>query len=280
LSPRALHRLVQQAQNARFFNEWLARPPYSDFHPAFKDVVAKLARWPAPNEYGEIAASVRTSVPLLPRFVPQDRAALERAGGYEQHVASLREVPTRREHWHDFFNMAVWAHFPAVRWALNELHTSAASGRADPRNGRTPEQNMASQLDESGMLVTSSSPSLLEDLRALRYKRVFWERRDELAETTRFWLIGHGTLESLLSPHLGLATKALLFEVQALPNLADADAFRVELDQRASRAIRELGCELRRFDPVPVMGIPGYCDNGFSEFYDDARYFRFQRRGG
>jgi len=148
----------------------------------------------------------------------------------------------------------------------------------DPRNGRAPLQNVVAQLDESGMLVTSSSPSLLDDLRRLSFKRVFWERRDELAETTRFWLIGHGTLESLLSPHLGLATKALLLDIDAVPKPADDDAFRAELDQRAATIIRSIRSEQRRFDPVPVMGIPGYCDNDFAEFYDNARYFRFQRR--
>jgi len=278
LSPRALHRLVQQAQNARFSNDWLARRPYCDFHPAFRAAVASLTRWPEPAEYDDLAARVPNNQTILPRFIEQDRAALETAGGYEQHVARLRAVPTRPHHWHDFFNMAVWAHFPAVRWALNELHTAEGPQQPDPRNGRTPAQNLAAQLDESGMLVTSSSPSLLDDLRRLSFKRVFWERRDELAETTRFWLIGHGTLESLLSPHLGLATKALLLDIDAVPKPADDDAFRAELDQRAATIIRSIRSEQRRFDPVPVMGIPGYCDNDFAEFYDNARYFRFQRR--
>jgi len=240
--------------------------------------VARLTSWPEPADYDEIAAHVPNGRTVLPRFVMQDRAGLERAGGYEQHVARSRAVPTRPHHWHDFFNMAVWAHFPAVRWALNELHTAGGVAPPDPRNGRTPEQNMAAQLDESGMIVASSSPTLLDDLRRLSFKRVFWEKRDELLATTRFWLIGHGTLESLLSPHLGLATKALLLDIESLPEPADEDALRVELDQRAAAIIRSLRSGQRPLDPVPVMGIPGYAANDFSEFYDDARYFRFQRR--
>jgi hypothetical protein len=31
-------------------------------------------------------------------------------------------------------------------------------------------------------------------------------------------------------------------------------------------------------DPIPLLGIPDYADNAAAEFYDDARYFRFQRR--
>ncbi|HVY31413.1 MAG TPA: DUF3025 domain-containing protein [Polyangiaceae bacterium] len=282
-SLRALHRAVQAQHNARFTTDWLARPPYSHFHPAFCAAAATLSDWPEPDQYGALVAAVpQAAGQELPRFVLQDRAALAEAGGYEQHVAALRAVPTRPRHWHDFFNMAVWAHFPAARWALNELHVDARLGPKDPRNGRAPQQNVVAQFDESGLIVTSTSASLLSDLRALRFKRVFWERRAELLETTRFWLIGHGTLESLLAPHLGLACKALLMVVSSAPDsvaLPPSDAFRHEVDARAAQSIRSWRAGAPMLDPVPVLGIPGFAANEFGEFYDDARYFRFQRRG-
>ncbi len=278
-SPRALHRAAQAELNARFFTDWLARPPYTAFHPAFRAATAALSSWPEPEQYAALADVVpRAATVELPRFVRQDRAALDQAGGYERHVARLRAVPTRPQHWHDFFNMAVWAHFPAVRWALNALHVDATLGPKDPRNGRAPAQNVVAQFDESGMIVTSSSQGLLDDLRALRFKRVFWERRAELLETTQFWLIGHGSLESLLAPHLGLAAKAILLDVPANSAQHDQDALRQAIDARAGSLIQTWRAGAPVLDPIPVLGIPGYCENDSAELYDDARYFRFQRR--
>lgn len=278
---RAIHRAAQAELNAGFFTSWLERPPYRDLDPRFVSAVASARDWPVPEEYDELAGCVPPApvhAAALPRFVVQDLPALQRLGGYEQHVARVRAVPTRPRNWHDFFNMSVWAHFPELRWALNALHVDEALGPKDPRNGRAPAQNVAAQFDESGMLVASSSPGVLEDLRALRFKRVFWERREELAETTRFWVIGHGTLESLLTPHLGLASKAALLELPEPPWRCDPDSLRHELDARVAALVRGWRFATPVLDPVPVLGIPGYADNAAPEFYDDARYFRFERR--
>lgn len=213
----------------------------------------------------------------MPRFVLQSRERLARFGGYERHVAEIGQVPTREQSWHDFFNMAVWAHFPRTRWALNRVHTAPTRARVDPRNGRTPRQNLAAQLDESGIIVASSDRELLEDLRALRFKSALWHRRGELLATTCFRIVGHGTLESLLSPHPALACKAVLLELTRPAAEYHDDALRFELDERAAREVDGWGEEPARLAPLPVLGIPGYADNEHEAFYDDARYFRVQR---
>src|SRR4051812_32346332 len=184
-----------------------------------------------PEEYDALRRLVPQAGDVeLPRFVSQKRADVERAGGYEQHVARLAAVPTRPENWHDFFNMVVWAHFPKLRWALNALHVDPDVGPKDPRNGRAPAQNLAATFDESGMLVLSTSQSVLDDLRELKFRRVFWERRPELLATTRFWLVGHGLFESLIRPPQGLAARSVQLHVPALPAAEAADALRFELD--------------------------------------------------
>jgi hypothetical protein len=300
-----MHRAVRAALGATFFTDWCARPPYSAFDARFSSAVARCTGWPSPTEYDRLAREVTRSEPRspssslapsadgeeeharLPHFVPQDLRAVERCGGYEQHVARLRAVPTRAKSWHDFFNMAVWAHFPRTRWALNELHVDQSLGPVDPRNGRAPQQNVAAQLDESGIVVASSSLEVLAELRELRFKRVFWERRDELLATTRFWVIGHGSLESLLAPHLGLASKGVLLELDrppagehALERDPEAEAqLRVAIDRRVAALVRSWRDGAPLLDPVPLLGIPGYADNARGDFYDDARYFRFERRG-
>jgi len=280
-SLRALHRSIQAANNARFGLEWTSRLPYRNFHPRFLSALEHWRDWPRPEEYDELARRVPQSTDAaaeLPRFVPQDRRVLKEVGGYERHVAQLRQVPTRPKNWHDFFNMAVWAHFPRLRWALNALHVDDQIGPKDPRNGRAPPQNLAATVDESGVIVLSTSPELLEDLRALRFKRVFWERRSELLETTRFWFVGHGTLESLLTPHPGLTAKGLLLEVSRLPATEADDELRHAIDARAAAVVHGFRQHHHILDPVPILGIPGYWDNERAEFYDDAQHFRLERQ--
>lgn len=198
-------------------------------------------------------------------------------GATKQHVAQFGAVPTRPGHFHDFFNMAVWAHFPKLRWALNSLHVDPRVGPKDPRNGRAPAQNLAATFDEAGMIVVSTSRGVLEELRALRFKRAFWERRKELLSSTRFWIVGHGLLESLLVPHPGLTARSLLLHVPSLPSHEQAacDALRFELDDATAARIHAWRSARAVLDPVPVLAIPGYGDNDFPGFYEDLRNIRF-----
>jgi hypothetical protein len=265
------------ALSAPFPLDWIDRRPYCDFHPQLLRALQRCSAWPAPEQYDELARGVpQAAGVLLPRFVTQSREALARAGGYERHVAERRAVPTRPGAWHDFFNMVVWAHFPRLRWALNALHVDPEVGPKDPRNGRAPAQNLATTFDESGMLVLSTSRSVLEELRALRFKHAFWERRDELLATTRFWVVGHGLLESLLAPPPGLAARGLLLHVPSLPRAQCLDALRFELDARVAKLIQGWRTVRTVLDPVPLLCIPGYSDNHSREFYDDSRNIRFE----
>jgi len=254
------------------------RLPFCDFHPRFLEALAGFAHWPTPEQYDELAAKVaRASDVQVPRFVTEDRATLRQVGGYEQHVAQLRAVPTRPGHWHDFFNMAVWAHFPKLRWALNALHIDPACGAVDPRNGRAPAQNVAATFDEAGMVVLSTSRAVLDELRALHFKRAFWDHRDELLATTRFWVVGHGMLESLLTPHSNLSVRSLLVQVPALPPRAAQgnDELRWEIDQLVAKRIQAWRGVRTVLDPIPVLAIPGFSDNDAPEFYEDMRNIRF-----
>lgn len=262
-----------------FSLDWLGRRPYRDFHPRLLGALERCADWPDPEQYDALARCVPRAPDVeLPRFVTQDREALARAGGYEQHVAQLARVPTRPGVWHDFFNMMVWAHFPKLRWALNALHVDPEVGPKDPRNGRAPAQNLAATFDESGLLVLSTSESVLAELRALRFKRAFWERREELLATTRFWVIGHGVLESLRAPPPGLAVRSLLLHAPSLsaPAARGEDALRFELDARAAKLVRGWRTVRTVLDPIPILCVPGYSDNDSAQFYEDMRNIRFE----
>jgi Protein of unknown function (DUF3025) len=263
--------------SAPFAVDWLGRRPYRDFHSSFQRALASCTAWPTPEQYDALVSQVPQEQSVrLPRFVTESREALRQCGGYEQHVASLGAVPTRPESWHDFFNMSVWAHFPRLRWALNSLHVDAQLGPKDPRNGRAPSQNLAATFDEAGMLVVSTSRRVLAELQALRFKHVFWELRDELMTTTRFWLVGHGMLESLLQPHANLAARSLQLYRSSLPTSDGDDHFRFEVDALAAERIRNWRVARAVLDPVPLLAIPGYADNDSAAFYDDQRNIRFE----
>lgn len=260
-----------------FTLDWLTRQPYRDLHPRLLCALESFTDWPAPEQYDALAGQVPQAADVqLPRFVTESREALRQLGGYEQHVAQRSAVPTRPRKWHDFFNMTVWAHFPKLRWALNSLHVDPEVGPKDPRNGRAPAQNLATTFDEAGLLVLSTSRGVLEALRALHFKRAFWERREELLATTRFSLVGHGLLESLLTPHPGLAARGLLLHVPSLPAPEQSDEHRFELDTRVAARIHAWRATRTVLDPVPLLAIPGYSDNDSSEFYDDLRNIRFE----
>ena len=268
--------IKQSAMGAPFALDWLTRPPYRDLHPRFLGAVGQLTAWPTPERYDELAAQVpRAPGARLPRFVTESRDALRAVGGYEQHVTQLSAVPTRPGHWHDFFNMTVWAHFPALRWALNALHVDPDAGPIDPRNGRAPAQNSAASFDESGMIVLSTSHAVLEELRGLRFKRAFWDLRAEVLATTRFWVVGHGLLESLVDPRPGFVARSLQVHVPALPTADTSDALRFELDAQIAAAIGRWRSPRPVLDPVPVLAIPGYSDNDCADYYDDLGNIRF-----
>ena len=253
----------------------LAGPPFSYLHPRFVRCLQRLSSFPSPEEYDELAAQVpRASNVEVPRFVSQHREAVKQAGGYEQHVARHRAVPTRPGSWHDFFNMVVWAHFPALRWALNSLHVEPGAAPRDPRNGRAPAQNLAASFDETGMLVVSRSRSVLEGLRGLHFKRVFWEQRAELAPTTRFFIVGHGLLESLLSPHPRLLARSSFIHLPESTALDD-DELRQRCDAWVAAKIQGWRQEKPLFDPIPVCAIPGFADNESAAFYDDRQRLPF-----
>jgi hypothetical protein len=258
-----------------FTQDWLAREPYRSLHPHFLRAVSEHGEWPLPEQYDALAQRVpRAKGAELPRFIREDRAAVSQAGGYEPHVATLRAVPTRPESFHDFFNMAVWAHFPKLRWALNALHVDPNVGPVDPRNGRAPAQNAAATFDESGMVVLGTSAEILAELRALRFRHAFWERREELCATTRYWVVGHGLLESLLVPRQGLVGRALFIQVSELPNPLH-DEPRFALDSALAAAVSGFREARPIFDPLPVLAIPGFSANDTREFYDDPRNVRF-----
>ena len=211
------------------------------------------------------------------------RLVAQSGGAYEARIRLAGEMHVRAREWHDLFNVLAWLTYPRTKAALNDAQYAAwreenggADGVSAARRGRR--RDALTLLDESGMLVLATDPSLLDDLRSFRWKRLFRERRQQVLTSMRFLVFGHALFEKALRPYVGLTAHALLLTVARDVLSAPLAATLASADCLASRAIASIDTP-RALSPVPVLGVPGWWhDNEQAAFYDNADYFRSGRR--
>ena len=196
---------------------------------------------------------------------------------YEERAYWLGEVETRPGNWHDGFNALVWLAYPRTKAALNARHHHA---RAEQRSAgqRGPVRDALTQFDECGVAVVSSRLDLWEDIRAHRWKQVFWTRRSEIQHSLRIFVFGHASFDMLRTPRLGLCGKALFLHVEDAWLTQTAAAQLADVDLRmAQRFTGDTAVYIRPrdFQPLPLLGFPGVTpDNEDPAYYDDQRQFR------
>jgi hypothetical protein len=195
---------------------------------------------------------------------------------YEIRIRIRAEMHVRERDWHDFFNVLVWLTYPLAKAALNDAQYAA--WRDENGGARGLVRDALTLFDESGLLVLASDGSLLDDLRAFRWKRLFCERRQEVLTSMRFFVFGHALCEKALCPYIGMTAHALLFPVgQDELGQPLTSSLRIA-DAMASAAIASVSAP-HSLSPVPVLGIPGWwAENEHPAFYDNADYFRAGRR--
>jgi hypothetical protein len=224
-------------------------------------------------------ADVRNArgMPLLVR----DENALRDHGGrsYESRILEHGVLAVRPRSWHDVFNVLVWRTFPRAKAALNERHCAELD--CDQSTPRGPLRDALTLADESGVIVVASDVSLLDAVRAFRWKELFWTRRAELERGLRVHVFGHAVYEKLLCPYIGLTGHAILFEVE-----------REVIETPVAERVRALDCQLATFfreraglrspqglQPLPLLGLPGWHpDTTHESFYSNRDYFRPGRR--
>ncbi|REN20657.1 DUF3025 domain-containing protein, partial [Mycobacterium tuberculosis] len=80
----------------------------------------------------------------------------------------------------------------------------------------------------------------------------------------RLLLFGHALLEKLVTPRKPITAHVLLTH-----DLTGVD------DVRMARALDARELERKPFAPLPVLGVPGWCEeNEAASFYDDPQVFR------
>ncbi|HYF59325.1 MAG TPA: DUF3025 domain-containing protein [Burkholderiaceae bacterium] len=210
--------------------------------------------------------------------MPADAAAGDDAiarAGYEARILATGEVATRvegRGARHDLYNALAWLTWPRTKARLNALHAQGLAGGAAPAGGRGALRDATTLFDENGALWVGTDASLEAALRAFDWATLFVARRDALRAAVAVHVPGHALLEKLDAPYKAITA-------HAWPLRLPADAPLDAVDAAAAASLDAGLPSTRALCPLPVMGLPGWCDaNRDPAFYNDPMVFRPGRR--
>jgi hypothetical protein len=259
----------------------LASPIFAPLAP----VLARLPRdrFPGTDELNAlIPAGVTTGSGSRLRFVPPGPPSRAFEAQYEVRVFATGEVATRPGDWHDLFNALVWITFPATKTAFNRVHFDEMRARRGARQRGTA-RDVLTLFDEAGVLIACADRGLAALLEAREWKRLFWERRDAVARSMRFFVFGHAIYEKALEPYKGVTAKALIVDVEDSFFAGPLERQLAYVDARAAAyfADPQALVSTKILPPLPVLGVPGWdAANARAGYYDDAAQFRPLSRSG
>jgi hypothetical protein len=186
------------------------------------------------------------------RFVPQ--AELPQGMAYEAFIHASAQVPTR-DNLHDLFNGLMWLTQPETKRRLNALQAEQMA-LAGVGAARGAVRDALTLMDENGALL--QGPAALHDaLQARDWRALFGAHRGLWAQAS-LQVFGHALLDKLCTaPRKGLCAHVLCGDALTMPVAHWAQ---------------------KPFEPLPVLGIPGWWPaNEAPGFYDDTAVFRPRR---
>lgn len=231
----------------------------------------------------EPLSAVLNRQPAAPvRFVPQ--ADLPPGWAYEQFIFKHRQVPTR-ENLHDLFNACCWQRFPRTKMRLNALQGEVIA-REGIQSTRGPLRDALTLFDENALLLLAPATAW-QALCRHDWKHLLVDQRGAWggAGPLRAVVFGHALLEKLCQPYKSITAHAYWVPTGEDISGSDAglgsglDTAGFADDDRldawlASRLTAE-HLIAKPFSPLPVMGVPGWCDdNRQPDFYADVQVFR------
>jgi hypothetical protein len=245
-------------------------------HPAFAPYEPWQAKlrgcgWPHPQDLNALLRpEARSHRGADIHFV--DQAEID-DDDYEARIYSRGAVSTRRENLHDLCNALVWCRFPAIKASLNALHHSAEPAAPGTRGAQ---RDAVTLFDESGLIVTSPDPSVLQQLAQHEWVEAFSRIHDAVSDI-QCLVFGHALLEKLSDPYRSMTGHAVLLYVpNSVPAIEDIDRL------VAAALIEESWLKTTSsLSPLPLMGWPGFWDKSAQdqEFYANTRVFRPRREG-
>lgn len=198
------------------------------------------------------------------RFAPAGAAG---GAAYEAHIARTGEVPTR-DNAHDFFNALVWLTFPRSKARLNALQAQAIAATGIGAQ-RGPLRDAATLIDENAVLLVTQRADVVDAVRRHDWQAAFVEHRGAWGPEVRAIVFGHALMEKLTAPYKAITAHAFPVGIAADASLADID--------RQVAATLDLTLTPRALLPLPVLGVPGWADNGDPSYYEDVAVFRPMR---
>lgn len=234
--------------------DW-ARPWYAPWRVPGEAVARAVAGGAALHD----ALNAAGAAPV--RFVAQQ--ALPPGTAYESFIRATGACPVRPG-LHDFFNGLVWIAFPRAKAALHRLQ-AAEIARDGIAARRGPVRDAITVFDENGALL-QAPPALWQALREREWRRLFVDLRP-LWREARLVIFGHGLLEQLAVPR-----KPLTAHVWCAPRPLEAGT---DPDAWLAAQCKTEVLAAKPFTPLPVLGVPGWCDESENfSFYDDSLVFR------
>ena len=253
----------------------LYNPSFMDSSPAFQHIRpfwVSTADWPTHNELSE-----NTCV----RFVSERQHRQHFSDHYEVRIYEQREVETRLSCWHDLCNALTWKAFPESKWALTKRYYHAIQKREASwsfSSSRSKEEDMCTVLNENGLIIAYDTDQDAQDIQSFSWERLFWERREGLAERLELFFLGHALLEKSLAPYIGMTGHAILISVPSDFFAMPVEKRIAHIDVACAQRIGELTC-IQDLNPFPLLGFPGFVpDSEDPSFYRNTRYFRSGRR--
>lgn len=262
----------------------LRSPLLAPLHPLFACLRPDI--FPGLHDFNHLLACYQPAISVQPghslRFVPQVTGRMGFEAQYEPRCYLTGEVQTRADNWHDLFNALVWLTFPKAKAAINKRHYQALTGdKESSRSQRGSVRDMATLLDESGVIVVCADAELAELLMTFQWKALFWQQREQVRAAMGFYIFGHGLYEKTLQPYIGMTGQGLLLHVAQ--NFFDWPLQKQlsHLDERVAEYLHDPShcVSPRELNPVPLLGVPGWsAENECEEYYDNSAYFRAGRR--
>lgn len=220
-------------------------------------------------------AGIKNSLGKALRFVTATAPVC--AQRYEDRTYRCGEVATR-DHLHDFYNALAWFAFPRAKAAINALHIEefahpCASG------GRGRARDAATIFDENGMIFLTDSAPHADALREMCWAELLEAGRAHFARHCQPLVFGHALLEKLDAPYKSICAHAWIIETTAATLALPRCQQRAWVDSCMAEVIASRRLRTVALAPLPVLGIPGWCDaNCDPGFYRDAQVFRRSRR--
>ncbi len=211
-------------------------------------------------------------------FVSQDEGFDWQQQYYEQVIYQRRMIPTRLEHWHDFFNACIWFLFPKTKAVLNRLHIEQIKLFGLTQRSKT--RDAITFLDECGVVIAVNDEAIKAEFRSHQWRRVFVDKKPLWGQSLDAFIFGHAIYETALKPFIGFTGKAYFVDVESGFFVLNRQQQYLQLDSILAKQIEQEDTlnDNSLLSPLPILGVPSwYDDNEQATFYDNTDYFRPKR---